>query len=184
MHPIQKTTQHLCICVHIWMCCMCVICIHGCCVCGGNKESCSIISCLNPLRLCLLITVELGWQPINPSDLPVSAFPFSTDVTGMHTAMSSFPHEYWRSEPSNSGCTASALIHWAISTTLNTIYQSIFSLDTLASAKISDDGRYCFPADVFLAIFTPRRTATIQGMRELSKFRTLMIVKNRSHPGD
>lgn len=137
--------------------------------------------CLNPLRLCLLITMELGWQPISPSGLPVSDFPFSTDITGMHTAMSSFSHGYWRSEPRNSDFSANALTHWAISTILNTIYQSIFSLDTLASAKISDDGRHCFLADVFLAIFTPpRMTATIQGMRKLSKFRTLMTGKQES----
>lgn len=166
------------------VCCMCVICIHGSCICGGNEEPCSIISCLNPLRLCLLITVGLGWQPISPSDLPVSAFPFSTDVTGMHTAMSSFSHGYWRSKPRNSG------LYSKCSHSLSHLHNpqhhlSIFSLDTLASAKTSEDGSHCFPADVFLAIFIPpRRTATIQGMRKLSKFRTLMIVENRSHLGD
>ena len=71
MHLIWKTiSQHFCVCM--WACTyvVCILYAHmGCMyVSGGHEVSCSIIHCLNPLGQCLLVNVELGWQPISPSD--------------------------------------------------------------------------------------------------------------------
>lgn len=69
----------------------------------------------------LLLNLELAWQPASPSGPPAVSGPYSARVIGWGTATSSFFFTLVLGWGLNSGlhtCTASVLIHQAISTAL------------------------------------------------------------------
>ena len=79
--------------MHSWYVCVCVcggggggggVCVEAR---GGHWVSCSCTFCLVPLRQGL--NLEVGQQPANPSDPPVSV-PNSAWVTGTYTAILGF----------------------------------------------------------------------------------------------
>lgn len=87
----------VCVYMHFYMCdCMCGVCVWSMHLCISCVYSVSVY--IIPWRQGL--SLELGWQPPSPSNLPVPAFP----VPSMHTMTSDFLHRCWGVEFRSRAC--------------------------------------------------------------------------------